>query len=209
MDNKLDQTIADLGRYAESLENTAKKYDDLQRSMAALSVTESTDDGRISVTVDSNGVPTAIDLAASTRGMDPAAVSAGIMSCLHRAQAKLRGRVTDLVHDLVGNDAPAADMVGRYAERFPDPEPADAATTSPTPGSPPTYAPPQSTYSSPPAPPSPSAYAPPSAPPPFYSSTPTPDFAPPPSRKPNRDQVVTPDEPDEDDEYYNRKSWLI
>lgn len=196
VDNRLDEAIGDAQRFAESLENTAKKYDELQRSMAALSVTASTSDGRISVTVDSNGVPTAINLAASTRGMDPAAVSAGIMSCLQSAQAKLRGRVTDLVHDLVGDDAPAVDMVSRYTERFPDPEPADTATTSHTPHPPPAYTPPSDT----PLPPAPA---------PSYPSPPVPNSAQPWSRKPNREQVVTPDEPDEDDEYYNRKSWLV
>lgn len=191
MDDRLDETIGDLRKFAGSLEETAKKFDELRGSMAALAVTATSSDGRVRVTVDSNGVPTAIDLAVATRGMEPAALSTEIMACLHRAQAQLRSRVTDLVHDVVGEDSPASDMVGRYAERFPDPASMDGAISAEMPPSqPPANVPPPA--SEPTTPPSAAA-----------------DSASPLSRKPNRDRVVIPDEPDDDDEYFNRKSWLV
>ncbi|MEV6216376.1 YbaB/EbfC family nucleoid-associated protein [Nocardia sp. NPDC051833] len=193
MENRLDESIDHARRFAEQLENTAKKYDELQRSMVALAVTARSADGGVEVTVDSNGVPSAITLAESTRGKDPVVVSAAIMECMRSAQAKLRRQVTDLVGDVVGNDAPAVDMISRYEQRFPDPEPIG------TPGVHDLAAPnpfvPERVYQ----PPTAGSFSPPPPPPPGPS----------PSRKPNRDTVVAPDEPDEDEQYYSRKSWLV
>ncbi|MCP2275766.1 YbaB/EbfC DNA-binding family protein [Nocardia amikacinitolerans] len=176
-----NQAADELARWAENLERTAQKYQDLQGRMAALSVTESSADNRISVTVDANGVTTGITLAAGSRGMDPAAVAAELMACTRRAQARLRDQVTDLVHNVVGDDGAGQAIVGQYAERFPDPAP----TAAPAPAEP-VYTPP-------------ATYTPPSA---------TPAQPPQGTRKPDRDQTVVPDEPDEDDLYYRRKSWL-
>ncbi|MFI2472942.1 YbaB/EbfC family nucleoid-associated protein [Nocardia xishanensis] len=182
--NDPSQAADELARWAENLERTAQKYQDLHGRMEALSVTESSADNRISVTVDANGVTTGITLAAATRGMDPAAVAAELMACTRRAQARLRNQVTDLVHDMVGEDSAGQAIVGQYAARFPDPEP----VAPPAPAQP-VYTPP-------------AAYAP---PPPAPSQPSQPSHG---SRKPDRDQTFTPDEPDEDDLYYRRKSWL-
>ncbi|MET9210875.1 MULTISPECIES: YbaB/EbfC family nucleoid-associated protein [unclassified Nocardia] len=190
MENRLDESIDHARRFAEQLENTAKKYDELQRSMVALAVSARSADGSVEVTVDSNGVPSAITLAEPTRGKDPVVVSAAIMECMRSAQAKLRQQVTNLVGDVVGNDAPAADMISRYEQRFPDPEPIgtpgvhDLAVPNPFVSE--------------------RAYQPPTA-----ESVYPPPPGPSPSRKPNRDTVVAPDEPDEDEQYYSRKSWLV
>ncbi len=194
VENRLDQSIDHARRFAEQLEDAAKKYDHLQRSMTELSVTAKSDDGSVQITVDSNGVPVAIELAESTRGKDPAMTSAAIMECMRIAQAKLRQRVTNLVSDLVGDDSPAVDMVSRYEQRFPDTDPVDTAVTQDVAASNNFV----SNYASRPP------VAEPFDVPPVPSSS-----AQPWSRKPNRDQVVAPDEPDEDEQYYNRKSWLV
>ncbi|WP_327114391.1 YbaB/EbfC family nucleoid-associated protein [Nocardia sp. NBC_01730] len=189
------RAVEDFAQMAADFERQANRFQELQRRMTVLAVTESSSGGRVSVTVDGNGVPTAIDLSASTRGMDPAVVSAEIMACLRRAQAKLRAQVTEMVQDTVGgDDAAGAAIIERFAEQFPDPEPTETA--------PPEYSAPPPSYAPPPVPPAhPSTQQGPAAP--SGGSTPTAR-----SRKPNRDQIVTPDEPDPDEEYY-RKSWLV
>lgn len=194
-----------IAQLAEDFERQAKRFEELQGRMGALTVTDSSAGGRVSVTVDSNGVPTAINLSTSTRGMDPAMVSAEIMSCLRRAQAKLRAEVAEVVRSTVGDDPSGAAIVEGFALRFPDPEPSGTVApeydapppASDAPQSPPTYAPPPAQSW---AQPGPAAQA------PWESPAPTPQ---PRNRKPDRDQIVTPDEPDPDDEYYNRKSWLV
>ncbi|TQM25879.1 YbaB/EbfC family nucleoid-associated protein [Nocardia bhagyanarayanae] len=180
----------DLVRMAADFERQAGRFEQLRGRVAALAVTETSRDRRIGVTVDSNGVTTDITLAASTRGMDPAAITAEIMSCLHRALARLRTQVTEAVHEVVGDDPAGTAITDQYARRFPDVAAADTQTPNYIP---PAYPPSQ------PVPPQPPASA-----APWEMSV-----APPRGRKPDRDQVVTPAEPDEDDEYYNRKTWLV
>lgn len=177
----LNNAAAELSRWAEDLEQKAQRYQELHAKMAAVSVTDTSADGRISVTVDANGSTTAITLAAAVRGMDPTAVATELMACTHRAQARLRDQVTGLVHDTVGTDEAGEAIVGQYSDRFPDLEPTSSAPVPP---------------SAPPA----AAAAP-------VASWPSAPEAPA-TRKPDRDRVVAPDEPSDEDMFYQRKSWL-
>ncbi|WP_280236490.1 YbaB/EbfC family nucleoid-associated protein [Nocardia cyriacigeorgica] len=119
---------ADLARRAQDLERKAEQYQALHGRMAAISVTETSQGGRVTVTVDSDGLPTDIRFSEGIRGLGPAALSAELMTCLHRAQARLRREVTATVRELVGADEAGAHIIGRYADRFADeePEPAQA-----------------------------------------------------------------------------------
>ncbi|MFQ6228473.1 YbaB/EbfC family nucleoid-associated protein [Nocardia sp. NPDC002869] len=212
----LDRAIEGFAQLAADGERRAQRFAELQERMTALTATESGAGGRVGVTVDSSGVPTAIDLAPGVREMDSRVLSAEILACMRRAQGKLRPGIAGLVHDIVGEDPAGAALVDGFDRRFPEPE--TSATTAPD------LDPPQTGRSSPPAavPPSPRDVP----EPPTWGSTfprqatdpyssqrrPTPpawDSTPPPApRTSGKDQVVTPDEPDEETEYYRRKSWL-
>jgi hypothetical protein len=171
----------EFARLAADLELKAQQYEQLRGRMTALAITEESRDGRVRVTVDANGVPTDITLTDRARGVDPAALSAQIMSCLTTAQARLRDQVTGLVHSSVGDDSAGEMVIGQYTQRFPAPEaPADT--------------------------PQPPAWAPPAPPPPAPAEPAPADSGP--ARGKWRDEVVTPDEPDEDDLYFRRKNWL-
>ncbi|TLG08678.1 YbaB/EbfC family nucleoid-associated protein [Nocardia cyriacigeorgica] len=126
----------DLTQWAQNLERKAQQYQALHGRMAAMTVTETSDGGRVTVTVDGNGLPTDIRFSDGIRGVGPAALSAELMTCLHRAQARLRREVTATVQDVVGEDEAGARIIGQYAERFADddtePEPeAPAAPADP------------------------------------------------------------------------------
>lgn len=168
-----------MARWAERLEHTAQRYQDLHGRMTTISVTERSADNRIAVTVNADGVTTGIELTAATRGMDPAAVAAELMACTRRAQARLRHQVTDLVQDMVGADSAGQAIVAQYAERFPDVEAAVPAAAEAFPESFP----------------EPTSYTPPPT---------APDSTP---RPPDRERTVAPDEPNQDDLYYRRRSW--
>lgn len=175
-------TPDDLITWAADLERTAQRFTDLKTQMDAVSVTDTSTDGKISVTVDANGSPTAITLAPSIRGADPAATAAELMACIHRAQAKLRDRITGLVTATVGDTGPAHNIIDQYNERFPDPDPAATAAQSD-----PSFIPTE-----------PQTHA--------HQQPPT---VLPHSRKPNRDAIYEPDEPDDNDRFYKNKSWLV
>ncbi|WP_433725298.1 hypothetical protein ACQP0C_29940 [Nocardia sp. CA-129566] len=68
-----------------------------------------------------------------TKGMDPATVSAEIMSCMRRAQAKLRTDVAELVRDTVGDDPAGAAIVAGFTRRFPEPSETARITRRPPP----------------------------------------------------------------------------
>ncbi|MEU4646932.1 YbaB/EbfC family nucleoid-associated protein [Nocardia fluminea] len=177
----LNNAAAELSRWAEDLEQKAQRYQELHTKMTAVSVTDTSADGRISVTVDANGSTTAITLAAAVRGMDPTAVATELMACTHRAQARLRDQVTGLVQDTVGADEAGQAIVGQYSDRFPDLDPPASAAVPP-----------------PPMPVAPAA--------PVASWPSAPEA--PATRKPDRDRVVAPEEPSDEDMFYQRKSWL-
>ncbi|MGW5384811.1 YbaB/EbfC family nucleoid-associated protein [Nocardia sp. NPDC003963] len=227
----LDGAIAGFAQMAADAERRAQRFAELQERMTALTATDTGAGGRVSVTVDSSGVPTAIDLAPGVREMDSRVLSAEILSCMRRAQGKLGPGVAGMVQDIVGEDPAGAALIDGFNRRFPEPEP--GATTSPDSGPPPTdpyspqHRPATPTWDSTPTPqtadphppqdrrPSPvwgSAPSQPTADPYSAQHRPMPSTwdstSPPAHRKPGRDQVVTPEEPDEEDEYYRRKSWL-
>ncbi|MEU8894396.1 YbaB/EbfC family nucleoid-associated protein [Nocardia sp. NPDC048505] len=175
-----------LTQYAADLEQQAQRFEQLKERMSTLSCTASTGDGRVQVTVDSNGVPTAITLGQATRNTEPAVLSAEIMACLRQAQGRLRVQIPEVVQATVGDHPAGAQLVTGLSERFPQPTaepdpllPQGASTSSPSVPAPPT---------------APTAESP--------ASRPR-------TRTPDRNQVVTPDEPDDDDEYFNKKSWLV
>ncbi|WP_280426893.1 YbaB/EbfC family nucleoid-associated protein [Nocardia carnea] len=194
----LDRAIAGFAQMAADAERRSERFAELQERMTALTSTESGAGGRVSVTVDSSGIPTSIDLAPGVRDMDPRMLSAEILSCMRRAQGKLRPSVAGLVHDIVGEDPAGTALVEGFDRRFPEPE----ETVPPVQD----FGPPQTDRFPPPAAtPVPPRH--PATPPVWGSATPPAEQSQP--RKYDRDRVVTPDEPDEEDEYYRRKSWLV
>ncbi|MGW5311673.1 YbaB/EbfC family nucleoid-associated protein [Nocardia thailandica] len=137
--NDLEAAAGDLAGWAAEMERKAQTYQELHGRMAAVSITETSADRRVSVTVDANGVTTAITLAPALRGADPAAIAGELMACTRRAQARLRARVTELVHDTLGTDSVGETIVGQYAERFPDPADLEAPPTPPATPTPPAF----------------------------------------------------------------------
>ncbi|WP_171048438.1 YbaB/EbfC family nucleoid-associated protein [Nocardia cyriacigeorgica] len=196
VEGDLARAVEGFAQLATDMERKVQRFAELQGRMSTLTATESGAGGRVSVTVDSSGIPTAIDLASNVRQMDPQTLSAEILSCMRRAQGKLRPGIAELVHDVVGDDPAGAALVDGFNRRFPEPDEAS---------SPHDRVPPQAEKSPPPSVANPMASLNNSVPSAFVATTPTV----PRTRKPDRDQIFTPDEPDEDDEYFRRKSWLV
>lgn len=87
-----------------------------------VSVTETSPDGGITVTVNSGGVP--IDLRITDQAVDQpgARVAAEVMATMRKAQARIAARMSEVMAD---DDPGLRDRVlAVYHDRFPDPEPA-------------------------------------------------------------------------------------
>ncbi len=79
---------------AEQLPRKVHIYRSLQHQMSELVATETSVDGAVRVSVDARGLPTELIVTDRARGMDPARLSAELMSCLRRAHSTLAGRVS-------------------------------------------------------------------------------------------------------------------
>lgn len=127
-----DDPVSDLENWAAQLQQKAGRYGELQNALNELRVERTSRDGTVRIEVDSNGVPTEIALTERARGADPTELTNTINSTLHGAQAELRSRVENLTGEIVGDDAPANNIVAQYQNRFPDPEPERSAGAAPT-----------------------------------------------------------------------------
>lgn len=79
---------------AEQLPRKVHIYRSPQHRMSELVATEASADGAVRVSVDAHGLPTELILTDRARGVDPARLSAELMSCLRRAHSTLAGRVS-------------------------------------------------------------------------------------------------------------------
>jgi hypothetical protein len=82
---------------AEQLPGKVHIYRSPQQRVSQPVATEASADGTVRVSVDAHGLPTELILTDRARGVDPARLSAELMSCLQRARNTLAGRVTSSV----------------------------------------------------------------------------------------------------------------
>lgn len=101
------------------------KWSELNDRIARMSVTESSRDGTVQVTVSTSGVLTGLVLKERWQQPQPAgAVAAQIMECLARAQARIPNLLGQAMFETIGPNVPAAELVMADArKRFPEPPP--------------------------------------------------------------------------------------
>lgn len=124
-DFDLSDPVSSLDKLSEQLQEKGQRYGQFQARLNEVTVSRASRDGRVRITVDSNGVPTEITLTDRAKGVDPAELTRAINSTLRSAQAELRAEVENLAGEIVGDDEPANNILAQYQARFPDIEPAD------------------------------------------------------------------------------------
>jgi DNA-binding protein YbaB len=120
------QTDPALDRWIADAEQMAARYQQLSTDVSQVSVTESTPDGLIRVTVNSAGLVTDLRISERVTGMPGPRVAAGVLMAMRRAQSRIAGRVAELMRATVGQDKAMMDAVlTNYQTLFPaPPEPA-------------------------------------------------------------------------------------
>ncbi|HET6504862.1 MAG TPA: YbaB/EbfC family nucleoid-associated protein [Amycolatopsis sp.] len=111
---------AALIRQAAGLTESAQRYQDMREGLAKVSVTESSPDGVVTVTVDASGLMT--DLRIEDRG-DPRPgkeIAAAVLSTLRRAHAQLPARAAEVIRSVENDPAAAGEALAGYRERFPE-----------------------------------------------------------------------------------------
>jgi DNA-binding protein YbaB len=116
-DPVLDQMVADA-------KAKAARYQEMRAGVEQVTVTESSSDGLVTVTVDASGVVTDLRLTDRIVEHSGAQVASITLATMRRAQSRLGERVTRIVQDTVGEDQAVLDKVtSSYHSRFPEPEP--------------------------------------------------------------------------------------
>ncbi|WP_233158257.1 YbaB/EbfC family nucleoid-associated protein [Actinokineospora bangkokensis] len=124
------QTEQEVRRWAADVEAKAQRYQQMQAEVAAVSVTESSRDGVVRVTVDATGAVTDLDIGDRHAELSGAELSREVLTTMRRAQSRITGSVAEVMERTVGDDPQTvAAVVGSYRERFPEPEPEDGRHT--------------------------------------------------------------------------------
>ncbi len=104
----------------------AGRYLALQARAAEVSVTESSQDGLVTVTVDSAGNVTDLRITDKVKELSGERVAAAVLLTLRRAQARLPEKLAEVMAETIGDDQQTVDtIVGNYRAKFPEPEPED------------------------------------------------------------------------------------
>jgi DNA-binding protein YbaB len=104
----------------------AERYKAMQTRAGEVSVTESSQDGLVTVTVDSAGNVTDLRITDKVKEMSGERVAAAVLLTLRRAQARLPEKLAEVMAETIGDDQQTVDtIVGNYRAKFPEPEPED------------------------------------------------------------------------------------
>jgi DNA-binding protein YbaB len=111
-------------QWNEQIQAKLKQADEMKQVANAVKVTQRSSDGSVSVTVDQNGVVSALDLTDAALRKQPAQLSAEILGAMRSAQAQIASRMQEVMAPIIGDDsATMGALIGGYHERFPEPEP--------------------------------------------------------------------------------------
>lgn len=109
-------------RYVAETRTRFDRIAQLQAKGQAVSVTATSPDGSVTVTVNASGVPTALRIDDKLSGEPGARIADQVLSTMRRAQARIADKMRDVMRDTVGDDKEVVDqvLVG-YHDRFPEP----------------------------------------------------------------------------------------
>ncbi|HEU5474957.1 MAG TPA: YbaB/EbfC family nucleoid-associated protein [Actinophytocola sp.] len=118
------QTELEVRRWAAAVEAKAQRYQVMQAQVGEVTVTETSPDELVEVTVASSGLVTDLRISDRSREKSGAELAALVLATMRRAQARITDKVADVMQRTVGDDpATVASMVASYRQRFPEPEP--------------------------------------------------------------------------------------
>lgn len=118
------QAEQEMRRWAAAVEEKAQRYQVMQAEVARVSVTESSRDDVVRVTVDATGAVTDLVISDKSRDLSGAELSGMVLTTMRRAQSRITEHVAEVMTRTVGDDEQTvATVVDSYRQRFPEPEP--------------------------------------------------------------------------------------
>jgi hypothetical protein len=117
-----DLTDAALDQWVADAEAKAEQYRVLNVGVGQVSVTETSPDGLITVTVNSGGVLTDLRISERATGMPGPQTASIVLATMRRAQARIVTQVADIMRSTVGDDPDmVAAVLADYRGKFPEP----------------------------------------------------------------------------------------
>jgi len=111
-------------QWNEQIQAKLRQADEMKQVANAVQVTQRSSDGSVSVTVDQNGIVSALDLTDAALRKRPAQLSSEILGAMRTAQAQIAARMQEVMAPIIGGDSATMDaLMGGYQERFPEPPP--------------------------------------------------------------------------------------
>ncbi|MDR6595739.1 YbaB/EbfC family nucleoid-associated protein [Saccharothrix longispora] len=111
-----------LGRWQQDIERKAERYQEMAARVQGLSISETSRDGSVRLTIGSNGILTHLEIAESARDKRMAEVSAEVMRTLQRAQSRIPELLQQAMAETIGTGDRTADALFDEARRtFPAP----------------------------------------------------------------------------------------
>lgn len=109
---------------AAGVRKTVDRLGRLRSSAEQVSVTETSADGAVTVTVNSGGVVTDLRITDQVSGQPGAQIATQVLATMRQAQARIAGRMDEVMRTTVGDDPELRERVlAVYHDRFPEPEP--------------------------------------------------------------------------------------
>jgi DNA-binding protein YbaB len=115
---------AQVDRWVAQANEKARRYQAMQAAVGQVAVTETSPDGMVTVTVDSAGNVTGLQITDRVRDLSGAQVAKAVLGTLRRAQSRLPERLAEVMAGTIGDDEQTVNtIVGTYRAKFPEPEP--------------------------------------------------------------------------------------
>ncbi|QFZ21043.1 YbaB/EbfC family nucleoid-associated protein [Saccharothrix syringae] len=126
--------MSDSADWRARTSGNARRHQELDQRLAGLSITESSRDGSVRVTVSAGGLLTGLVLAEPAGPVSGPRLAAEIMDCVRRAQAKIPDLLQQVLAESVGTDDPDTHLlVADARRRFPEPPPFGGGPAAPPP----------------------------------------------------------------------------
>lgn len=121
-----DEIKRKLRAMAEAAKAKSERFGAVRRQVESSVIDEESPDGVVKVSVRASGALAGLQLSDRARELSPPQLASLVMATVGRAQGRIAGRVRQIARDNgVGEDPATSTMVARFAEEFPEPDPAE------------------------------------------------------------------------------------
>ncbi|MEU4803104.1 YbaB/EbfC family nucleoid-associated protein [Actinosynnema sp. NPDC023587] len=111
-----------LEQWQANIEQKARRYQEMAELVQGQSITETSKDGLVRLTIGSNGILTNLEIAEQASGKRMAEVSAEVMRTLQRAQSRIPELLQQAMAETIGTQDETANVLfGEAKKNFPAP----------------------------------------------------------------------------------------